>query len=243
MTSTIGDASLESWERHTAAGFRAMSHTHWSEAADEWRKAFDHVRASEPWDARRAAGLNNLGVAYLLDARYTEAEDYFDNARDSWARTEAYIPDLDVPVVGHSSVFHLRLATRHHDAFADSRRRRCVQLCAAASAITNFNAALAQRKETSSPLSLEVAAALIRNATDAFGARCPELKLMENGDSEPLYREKALRAFDLQARSMAAALSPDYRRLEMATNLTALLSPRLLGLNETRSPKLDGPEQ
>jgi hypothetical protein len=88
-----------------------------------------------------------------------------------------------------------------------------------------------------------VAAAVTRNATDAFGPRCPELKLIENDDSEPLYREKALRAFDLQVRSMAAALSTDYRRLEMATNLTALLSPRLLGVNTTRSPELDGPEQ
>ena len=62
-------------------------------------------------------------------------------------------------------------------------------------------------------------------------------------DVGAIYAEKALRARELQGRSMAAALSADYRRLEMATNLTALLSPRLLGANSINPSQLDGTDQ
>jgi hypothetical protein len=252
MTSAIGEASLESWERHTAGGFRALSCGLWREAADEWLKSIDDVRSAESWDARRAAALNNSGVTCLLDSRWAAAEDYFAKARQAWMQTEARIPDLDVPIVGRSSVFHFRLATRHHDAFDANRRRRCAVLCKAASAITDFNAGLVARhaaaRSSSSRLDMST---IVRALVDAFGPRCPELQLIgaepaeipSAGQTDALYGEKARRIFELKARSMAAALSADYRRLEMATNLTALLSPRLLTTRTDNPSHLDGLEK
>jgi hypothetical protein len=260
MTSAIGEASLESWERHTAAGFRALSCGLWREAADEWLKSIDDVRSAESWDARRAAALNNSGVTCLLESRWAAAEDYFAKARQAWMQTEARIPELDVPVVGRSSVFHFRLATRHHNAFDANRRRRCAVLCKAASAITDFNAGLVARRAVARSASpCENMSPIVRALVDAFGPRCPELQLIrvdDNSVAEPaeipsargeetdaLYGEKARRVFELKARSMAAALSADYRRLEMATNLTALLSPRLLPACTGSPSHLDGSEK
>jgi hypothetical protein len=259
MTSAIDDTSLEIWERHTSAGFRALSCRRWREAADEWLRSHDDVRTAETWDARQAAAMNNMGVACLLEARWAAAERYFDMAREAWAQARARIPQLEIPVTGRSSVFHFRLATRHHEAFADSRRRRCAALCTAASAITDFNAGLTRHAAGRSSPSSEATSAIVHALVDAFGPRCPELKLIGESDNsvagaadttpadaaqtDAIYAEKALRAHELQARSMAAAFSADYRRLEMATNLTALLSPRLLGASTTNPSQLDGPGQ
>lgn len=252
MTSAIDDTSLEIWERHTSAGFRALSCRRWQEAADEWLKSLDDVRTAERSDARLAAATNNMGVASLLEARWAAAERYFDMAREAWAQAQARIPELEIPVTGRSSAFHFRLATRHHEAFAESRRRRCAALCTAASAITDFNAGLARHASGRTSPSSEDPSVIVHAVVDAFGPRCPELKLIGEGDNssatdaaqtDAIYAEKALRARELQARSMAAALSADYRRLEMATNLTALLSPRLLGASAINPSQLDGTER
>jgi hypothetical protein len=259
MTSAIEDTSLEIWEAHTSAGFRALSCRRWREVTDEWLKSFDAVRTAEKSDARLAAAMSNMGVACLLEARWTAAERYFDRAREAWARAEAHIPQLEIPVTGRSSAFHFRLATHHHEAFADSRRRRCAALCTAASAITDFNARLARQASGRSSPSSEPSSAIVHAVVDAFGPRCLELKLIGESDNsiartdeitppdaaqtDAIYAEKALRARELQGRSMAAALSADYRRLEMATNLTALLSPRLLGANSINPSQLDGTDQ
>lgn len=259
MTSAMNDASLESWERHTQAGFHALSCGRWREAADEWLKSIDDVRTAETWDARIAAAMNNSGVASLLESRWADAEVYFDKARQAWTQAQARIPELEVPIVGRSSAFHFRLATRHQEAFAASRRRRCAVLCRAASAITDFNSGLARYAAARSSPSSEDMRAIVCAVVDAFGPRCAELQLIGEDDNsmtgpaeipsadaartDALYGEKALRVFELQARSMAAALSTDYRRLEMATNLTALLSPRLLRARAGSPSHLDGSEE
>lgn len=257
MTTAMGEASLESWERHTAAGFRALSRSLRREAADEWAKSIDDLTSTENWDARLAAAMNNAGVGCLLEAKWTAAAGYLGKARDAWARTEAHIPELEVPIVGRSSAFHFRLATRHQDAFAANRRRRCAMLCNAASAITDFNAGVAAR-HTAAGTSFpgKDISAIVRALSDAFGPRCPELQLIGARDdataeippaggeeTDALYEEKARRVFELMARSMSAALSPDYRRFEMATNLTALLSPRLLPAYAGSPSDIDGSEK
>jgi hypothetical protein len=196
--------------------------------------------------------MNNMGVACLLEARWAAAERYFDMAREAWVQAQARIPLLEIPVTGRSSAFHFRLATRHHEAFADSRRRRCAALCTAASAITDFNAELGRHASGGSSPCSETPSTFVHALVEAFGPRCPELNLIRESDNSvapaaeitpadaAIYAEKALRAHELQARSMAAALSADYRRLEMATNLTALLSPRLLGASTTNLSQPDG---
>lgn len=259
MTSSIDDTSLENWERHTSAGFRALSRRRWRTISEEWLQSIEDVRTAETWDARLAAAMNNMGVVYLLEARWTAAERYFDMARESWALAQARIPQLEIPVTGRSSAFHFRLATRHHEAFAGSRRRRCTALCTAASAITDFNAELGRHASGRSSPSSAPPSAIVHAVVEAFGPRCPELKLIGVGDNsstgaaeitpadaaqtDAIYAKKALRARELEARSIAAALSADYRRLEMATNLTALLSPRLLGVSAIHPSQLDGTEQ
>jgi hypothetical protein len=258
MTTAITDASLESWERHTQAGFHALSLGRWREASDEWLKSLDEVQTAETSDARRPAALNNSGVASLLESRWSDAKAYFDEARQAWTQVQLHIPELEVPVVGRSSSFHFRLATRHQDAFAASRRQRCAVLCRAALAITDFNAELALDATGRSSPSFENASLVKRALVDAFGPRCPELQLIAEsegsidgrsmaGHSEfsaaALYGEKAQRVFELLARSMSAALSADYRRLEMATNLTALLSARLLPAHSHIPHHLDGSDE
>lgn len=253
MTSAITGASLESWERHTQAGFHALSLGLWREAADEWLKSLGEVQTAETSDARRAAAMNNSGVASLLESRWSDAKAYFDEARQAWTQVQLHIPELEVPVVGRSSSFHFRLATRHQDAFAASRRQRCAVLCRAASAITDFNAELALQATGRSSPSCEDMSPTTRALVDAFGPRCPELLLIAESDGSTagrsefsaaaLYGEKAQRVFELLARSMSAALSADYRRLEMATNLTALLSARLLLARSHIPAHVDGSDE
>jgi hypothetical protein len=257
VTSSVSDASLENWERHTQAGFRALSRGLWRQAAEEWQTSFEDLQSAKAWDARVAAAMNNTGVACLLDSNPAAAESHFDKAREAWTQTQARIPELEVPVVGRSSAFHFRLATRHQEAFAAHRRRRCAVLCKAASAITSFNAGLA-RPASNSSTAREQMREIAQTLVDAFGPRCPEIQLIGEGTTtagpeeitssaaartNAPYGEKAERVFELQARSMAAALSTDYRRLEMATNLTALLSPRLLREIADNTSDLDGTDE
>ena len=139
------------------------------------------------------------------------------------------IEHADVPLAGRGSVFHLRLAMQHHDAFAQLKRQPLLDLCTAGSAITSCNSALA-RAPTERAADHRDLIALI---TATLGPDCAEVQLLSHWTApdgsavRAAYRAKA----DALAQS-AARFDVDSRdprgELKCALQMTVLLHPSLL---------------
>lgn len=201
-------------------GFIALGNGDAIAAAQLWLEALLREPDSAPL---RAAVHNNAGVAFFIGSKAAEAARQFAQAEQSWSQSLEGIASLDVPIGSRSSVFHLRLAMDHQEAFTALRRRRLLEACAAAQAITRLNARLVLGEPA------KYAAANDAEALSAaFGPECPELQLlradMSSADVGAAYRRKAEQLVE----NVTPARPGFTGELECAARLTALLHPALL---------------
>lgn len=236
------DPGAPEWRSGSFGGFEALALGHRREAAEAWIKAGAIAASMVQSDPRAAAAQNNRAVGHLLLSQTRDARDEFNGALVRWTSVRRHMLGVEVPVVGASSVFHLKLTMNHHDAFRENRRQRYVQLCEAAMAITSFNVRLLgwHIGDDSRPCSDN--AATLASLAAAFGDRCPEISIIrkfespERSDGPPFaeHGEKVKRIRNLQVPSLSGSFSTDCRNLELAAHLTALLDPRLLHRDQAR---------
>lgn len=224
---------LQEWIQTSAGAFMALADGHAPMAAELWLRAADQIALTQASEPLRAAVHNNAGVALLLMSDRVGAGDHLAQAAQLWSRVHEHISSLDVPIASRSSVFHLRLAMQHQDAFAELRRRRFLDVCAAAHAITRHNAQLARRDIGEDRSAYEADQAIIGAVATALGPECAEVHLLRERDAAELgavhaaYRSKADRLVRRVAGSYVHAAG--YRAdLDCAAQLTALLHASLL---------------
>ncbi|MGH8502145.1 MAG: hypothetical protein ACREVE_06650 [Gammaproteobacteria bacterium] len=82
-------------------------------AADYWRQAGDLAHVFESGDPRRAASLNNLGVAARCRGDPAQASGWYRQAEAAWWSAIDGVHHLRPLPRARSSLFHLRMETRH----------------------------------------------------------------------------------------------------------------------------------
>jgi hypothetical protein len=235
----IVDPALAPWTQLTADAFAALADALPARAADLWLRAADPILRHSASDPLRAAAHSNAGVASLLRSSPREAAAHFTMAQRLWDQSRTQLEHLDMPIAGRSSVFHLRLAMQHQDRFADLQRRRHLASCAAARAITKFNAQQAGTVVGRDPHAIDDDQNLIGVLSSAFGPNCVEVRLLRHGADRPdappssdalaAYRDKAhlLAKRNARARIFAEPFCDD---LDRAAQHTALLHRGLAGM-------------
>lgn len=224
---------LQEWIQTSAGAFMALAEGRTSTAAELWLRAVDEIAPTQASEPLRAAVHNNAGAALLLIADRAGAGEHLAQAAQLWSQTRVHIESLDVPIASRSSVFHLRLAMQHQEAFAELRRRRFLDVCAAADAITRHNAQLGRLDIDEDPGAPGADQSIIGAVAAALGPECAEVHLLRERDVGELsavhaaYRNKADRLVRRVAGSYVHAAG--YRAdLDCAAQLTALLHSSLL---------------
>jgi hypothetical protein len=201
------------------------------QAAEAWLGYAAATRSDDVSAPMRAAQDNNAGVACCLMSNTRDAATHFARAQEEWRHVRAHVEAMDVPVTGRSSVFHLRLAIEHHDAFATLKRERLLALIAAAQAITAYNAQCA--RETAHKIHGEHAGEqdMIHALSTAFGPECAEVRLLREAESadaiRACYRGKA-EALARRAEALHVSGTGYPADVERAALITTLLHPSLL---------------
>jgi len=95
-----------------------------------------------PNDPRRAATLNNLGMAAWLAGSTSDAEQNFAAAGAAWRAAKAWVAAMAVASPARSSLHHLRLEARHRSSYDPLLRGRQLRLLAGGRAASLFNRAL-----------------------------------------------------------------------------------------------------
>ena len=225
--------AVKDWENVTIAAFRAMSSTRYAEAAELWGSADMLLSSAEPDDPRRVASLNNQGLSYALTGKRESALSALAEAALLWTEMSSRVATMTIPLVGGSSSFHFRLASKNLAAFEGARRRPYEKLCAAGLAISRFNRLLLREPAASTAPIATSAASLADLLADVFGPCAPDVRLLSDATTRAAddqayspYGDKIV-AFEQRLQSMSPAISQDCRRLDTALALTALLSPYL----------------
>lgn len=173
------------WEALSREGVEAYGSGRRQEAATLWRRADELAATFAADDPRRAAGDNNLAIGRWIEGDSGAAETLFCRALDGWEAADVWIAGMAVRGAARSSLFHLRLETRHRDQFEIHLRHRVAGLCGGGAAATIFNlgaflvgqadAGEADIGETGVGEATIMAAEAIERRTAAFGSRDPAL--------------------------------------------------------------------
>jgi hypothetical protein len=221
----------KSWTESTERGFRELSCRRPKEAARLWLEADAAFpicpTASDPL---QAASRSNAGAARLLLGHDHEGAVRLASAERSWRAVIVGVATLDVPMTGASSSFHFRLAAAVPHDLIEARRQRYRRLAEVALAVTQFNRAFIERRNSSSAISGQ-ASALRPMLSEVLGAASPEVRLLayceeprSSADVTAIYADK-LSEITSRPQTFAAALSNECAELESAVALTALLAP------------------
>jgi hypothetical protein len=215
--------ALEDWRDTTVAGLHAFAGGRIREAAESWLHAAAFINGACGHEALLAAAENNVGVAYLLNSDPQRAAEHFACAARLWDQSRSCIESAE-PELASSSVFHLRLAMEHHEAFTALRRGRYLDLCDAGKKIAEFNESIA----TVSALAA-ADQSLIEVLTSAFGPNSAEVRILCSAGSDGLaaYRDKAARLAEWPARSYLDT-GQYLANVELAARMSVLLHPGVL---------------
>lgn len=226
--------TLRSWDEMTSGAFALLMAGSVSEAAIALR---DANAAAANWptdDPRHATAANNNGLACLLVGDFETAARLFTQAGQLWSGLYSAISEMEIPIAGRASVFHLMLASKHADAMTKIRKGRLRDLHAAAAAISSVNLLVAERRlsdPTPSGGVLDDAIDKIRRAFGETASEIKELRILKAklSGAEPLltgpkHEGGRLWAKPITARwpSVANAAWPPHRDLLAAIHLNAL---------------------
>jgi hypothetical protein len=131
-------------------------------------------------DPRRAATLNNLGIAALLAGAADEAEESFAAAGTAWRAAKTWVAAMTLPRPARSSLHHLRLERRHRNDYDALLRRSQLRLLGGGRAASLFNraACAAGRASGLCPSAQAALARAVAQRLRALGPHNPEAAQM-----------------------------------------------------------------
>jgi hypothetical protein len=191
-----------------------------------WQKAHAFSLQLSANDPRRAAALHNAGFAHLILGDRQTSLELFSAAHQQWQSAEAWLRSTDVPLAGHSSSFHLLLASKNSEALLRLRHGTYLRLCDGAASITT---AISQYFTTNEN-SRNDTTKHIRALRDAFGDDCAEARTLELLESceAPDFSEITQPSLDERWRGLFRNTPVEIRPLLDAVYLTAGLHPKHL---------------
>lgn len=232
------------WEAFTVAALDAYQNGLGAQATHLWARAWETSSSFDPDDPRRAASASNRALGWLIAGEHQKAAAGFAEAATLWDKTASWTEKMTVGPIARSSLFHLRMAERHKEAFTTVRRFRLRDLLEGAQALTQFNRAItllfldddaqadsllaqaaAQRETSCGPNSpelaqmIEVIAGRLEHAGD--GARARELDLKIQKITQEAARGSLQCWKDEQINEQG-----DPRRLLAGVHLTAMVQQR-----------------
>jgi hypothetical protein len=171
-----------------------------------WREADAMAKTFEANDPRRAASRHALGALAAAAGDRKRAYTLYGEALDAWQNGLVWVATMDTQQAARSSMFHLRLESKHKGAYPEITRARHTKTCAAGRAASE--AALAVLDRDNERLAGAMAA---RRA--AFGRRESGAAAMAHTLGETIeerimdrWAERPAKRFDDERRLYAAAL-------------------------------------
>lgn len=117
LTAGWSEADL-AWEAAAERTAEAIAQQDHMRAKDEAAQALQIARADlEPIDPRLGTSLANYGLCLHLSGHSDGVAPLLGEALDVWRRADRWIARMDAPRVARSSLFHMRMETRHRDVY------------------------------------------------------------------------------------------------------------------------------
>lgn len=116
LTDMISDSHADPellWVETCERADRAFITRRFHAAAECWQQAARLIHPFDACDPRRAASLNNLGVARRCLGELDQAEIFYHQAEAGWKSSIDWIGRMQPAPRARSSLFHLRMEARH----------------------------------------------------------------------------------------------------------------------------------
>ena len=110
-------------------------------AADKWLEAFEQAQGFQGNDPRRAGSRSNLAIAHRIRGEFALAEQCYRQALENWQATQAWLIEMQLPVRARSSLFHLRMESKHREQYNQTAMQKYEKLLPAGAAGTRNNLA------------------------------------------------------------------------------------------------------
>lgn len=134
------DAGM-SWVLETERGARALLRGNPVMAAGYWALAREIAEQFAEVDPRRACSLNNLALIDQLDGELQGARQTYELARRQWQDAHAWVEGMQLQRRSRSSLHHLRLESRHREAYDRPYREGYLHVLETGEAVTLVNLA------------------------------------------------------------------------------------------------------
>jgi len=110
-------------------------------AAEGWISAQSVAQEFDEHDPRLAGSLNNLAIAFRIKKDFEQAERCYRNALKNWESSSQWIDRMRLTQRARSSLFHLRLESKHRKKYDNMARRKYQRMLSAGHAGTLNNLA------------------------------------------------------------------------------------------------------
>jgi tetratricopeptide (TPR) repeat protein len=129
------------WVHITEAGTAAFERGRYRIAAEKWQSAYRIAQDFDDDDPRLAGSLNNMAIAFRIKNDFEKAGQYYRNALENWQSASHWIDRMRLPQRARSSLFHLRMESKHRKKYDNIARKNYRKLLAAGQAGTLNNLA------------------------------------------------------------------------------------------------------
>ena len=129
------------WVHITETATSEFDGGRFSIAAEKWQNAYRIAQGFDDCDPRLAGSLNNLAIAFRINKDFEQAARCYRNALENWESAADWVDRMQVGQRARSSLFHLRLESKHRKKYDNMARRNYQKLLSAGQASTLNNLA------------------------------------------------------------------------------------------------------
>jgi tetratricopeptide (TPR) repeat protein len=129
------------WVHITEAATSEFDGGRYSIAAEKWQNAYRIAQGFDDCDPRLAGSLNNMAIAYRIKKDFEQAARCYRNALENWESASHWIDRMRLTQRARSSLFHLRMESKHRKKYDNIARRNYQKLLSAGQAGTLNNLA------------------------------------------------------------------------------------------------------
>ncbi|MFQ6022654.1 MAG: tetratricopeptide repeat protein [Acidiferrobacterales bacterium] len=136
-----GDKAEFLWVELSETGAAEFDRGRFAEAVQQWQNAYDIAQDFDDGDPRLASSLNNLAVAYRINAELAAAEQSYRHSLDAWQAASHWVDRMRLEARARSSLFHLRMERKHREQYDRIALKKYEKLLPAGQAATHNNLA------------------------------------------------------------------------------------------------------
>ena len=125
----------------TEAGTSAFEGGRYRIAAEKWQDAYRIAQDFDEGDPRLAGSLNNMAIAFRINNDFEQAGRCYRNALENWESAFYWIDRMRLTQRARSSLFHLRMESKHRKKYDNIARKNYKKLLSAGQAGTLNNLA------------------------------------------------------------------------------------------------------